>query len=109
MKDWSSIYSYKIAHKKYERDKKRYTSSFKIIQNMLHQVNEDPINALVYQITEKHLHSDVYNNIMQYLDTGVPVLRKIRFDNSNIASTPYRNNIEDTIEILITQRNVVEE
>ena len=67
---------------------------------MIHQVKHDPISSLVYQITEKHLHSDIYNNIMQYLDTGVPVLRKIRFDNSNIASTPYRNNIEDTVENL---------
>ena len=67
---------------------------------MVNQVKHDPINSLVYQITEKHLHTDVFNNIMQHLDTGVPVLHKILFDNRNIAYTQYRNNIEDTIENL---------
>ena len=48
MKDWSSIYTYKLARQKYERDKKiRHTSSFNIIQNMLHQGNKHAVNALV--------------------------------------------------------------
>ena len=67
---------------------------------MINQVNKNPLNALVYQMTDKNLCTDVFKNIMQYVDTGVPVLRKIRFDNSNIASSPYHNDIDDTIENL---------
>ena len=58
------------------------------------------MNAIVFEVTQKYLHTDVFNNIMQYLDDGIPVLCKIRFDNSNIAASPYRNNVEDTIENL---------
>ena len=49
-------------------------------------------------IINKNPH--MFHNIMQCTDTGVPMLRKIRFDNSNVASAPYRNNIEDKIENL---------
>ena len=92
MKDWNKIFGYKLARKKYERDEKWYTTSFKLLQGMVNQLNHDPTNSIVIQITEKYLHSDVFNHIMQYVDSGIPVLRKIRFDNSNIAASPYRNN-----------------
>ena len=38
---------------------------------MVHQVNEDPVNALVYKITEKHQCADLSNNITQHLNYGI--------------------------------------
>ena len=67
---------------------------------MIHQVTHNPINAIIFEITQKYLHTDVYINIMQYVDSGIPVLRKIRFDNTNISASPYRNNVEDIIDNL---------
>ena len=100
MKDWNSIHRYEVSRKRFKRDQNRYTTSFKLLQGMVNQLNNDPINSIVVQITEKYLHSDVFNHIMQYVDSGIPVLRKIRFDNSNIAASPYRNTIDPIIENL---------
>ena len=84
MKDWSSINAYKLSRTKYEQDEKSFTTSFKNTHNMIYQAKDELINSLVYQITEKHLHTDVFNNIMQYLDNNVPVLYIIQFNKTNI-------------------------
>jgi len=41
MKDWNKIFGYEISRKRYKRDEKRCTTSFKILQNMVHQVKHD--------------------------------------------------------------------
>ena len=73
---------------------------FKLIQTMLKTVKKNPINSIVQSIVSSHLVSYLFNNIMVYCDTGIPVLREIRFDNSSIGKTPYRNNVSTVIENL---------
>ena len=76
MKEWSKIYTYKVAQKKYdhEQDEKRSTTSFKLLQTMTHQVNHNPINSIVFEITQKYLHTDIYNNIIQCIDHSANLL-----------------------------------
>ena len=99
-KDWNQIYKFDNTKKCYKRNASRYTTSFKLLQTMLRQTKKHSYTNIVDTICDKHQISFAFNHILEYITPTPPLLRPIRYDNSNILSTPYYKHVDKTIEKL---------
>jgi hypothetical protein len=100
MKNWNQIYRYVPSKKCYYRDAKRYTTSFKLLQTMIRITVSHRYSNIVNKICDKYQVAFAANRILEYISNDLPVLTPIRFDNSDILSSPYYKKVETTIEHL---------